>query len=135
MNKHNNCCRSCGGGVEVQKQNKGNVFMLLKGTERGSFFAGTNPSLIMMMALLAVSMCVLGDDTQALRDTLSSLCSLNKVGQFGSCCGSYDISSVTLASSAARNCFVFSLVSIDEGSITKLFDFNHNLELFIFQEF
>ena len=96
--------------------------MFLKGTVHGSFFAGTNSSLIMiiiMMTLVVVSMCVLGDDTQALQDTLSSLCSLNKEGQFGSCCESYDISSVTLASSPARNCFISSLSSTS-GTIIKL---------------
>ena len=120
MNKHRICCRRCGGGVGTQRQNKENGLILLKGAERDSFFAGTNPSLIMMMTLLVVSMCVLGDDTQAFRKTLSSLCSLNKEGQFGSCCVSYDISSVTLASSAARDCFISSL-SFTSGSITYLF--------------
>ena len=95
--------------------------MVLKGAERDSFLAGTSPSLITMITLLVVSMCVLGDDTQALQDTLSSLCSLNKNKQFGSCCESYDISSVTLASSPARDCFISSLSSVN-GSITSLFD-------------
>ena len=51
--------------------------------------------------LMMIVVC--GDDTQALRDTISSLCSLNKVGKFASCCGSYDNgASITLASSPAE---------------------------------
>ena len=134
MNKYCACCRSCARGVGVQKQKKGNGFMLLKGTERGSFFAGTNPSLIIMMPLLVVSMCVLGDDTQPLRDTLSSLCSLNKEGEFGSCCERYDISSVTLSYSTARDCFISSL-SYTSVSLTSLFVFICLSELFIFRHF
>ena len=122
MNKHNTYRRRCGNDVCVQKQNKGNVLLLLKGTELGSFLAGKRHSLIMVVLMLAVVVNVLGDDTQALRDTLSSLCSLNKEGKFASCCESYDISSVTLASSAARNCFLSSLSSTS-GSITFLFVF------------
>ena len=134
MNKRRNCCRRCGCGVGGQKENKGNGFVFLKGTERDSFFAGTNSSFMIMMTLLVVSTCVLGDDTQALRDTLSSLCSLNKEGQFGSCCESYDISSVTFDSSPARDCFISSLYS-KSGLILSLFVCLIVLELFTFQEF
>ena len=122
MNIHSTCCRSCGSGVEVQKQIKRNGFMLLKRVERASFLVGTSLSLIMMITLmLAVGVSVLGDDTQAFQDTLSSLCSLNKEGHFGSCCESYDISSVTFASSPARDCFISGLSYTDESLLTFLF--------------
>ena len=85
--------------------------------------------MIMIVVMLAVMMNVLGDDTQALRDTLSSLCSLNKKGKFGSCCGSYYISSVTLASSPARDCFIYDLDFDDEESITVLFVFQMSLRI------
>ena len=63
-----------------------------------------------------------GDDTQALRDTISSLCSLNSVGKFASCCVSYDNgASLTLASSAARTCFISGLGSTTEYVLTSLF--------------
>ena len=55
-----------------------------------------------MLMMIVVS----GDDTQALRDTISSLCSLNKVGQFASCCGSYDNgASITLVKNTVTSCF------------------------------
>ena len=63
-----------------------------------------------------------GDDTQALRDTISSLCSLNSVGQFASCCVSYDNgASLTLESSPARSCFVSGLGSTTGSVLTSLF--------------
>ena len=63
-----------------------------------------------------------GDDTQALRDTISSLCSLNSVDQFASCCVSYDNgASLTLASSTARECFITGLGSTTGSVLTSLF--------------
>ena len=70
--------------------------------------------------LMMIVVC--GDDTQALRDTISSLCSLNKVGQFASCCGSYDNgASITLEDSPARSCFISSLGSTTGSVLTSLF--------------
>ena len=63
-----------------------------------------------------------GDDTQALRDTISSLCSLNSVGEFASCCVSYDNgASLTLEYSAARRCFIYDLASTTGSVLTSLF--------------
>ena len=63
-----------------------------------------------------------GDDTQALRDTISSLCSLNSVGQFASCCVSYDNgASLTLEDSPARSCFIWDLGSTESSVLTSLF--------------
>ena len=63
-----------------------------------------------------------GDDTQALRDTISSLCSLNSVGQFASCCASYyNGASLTLASSTARECFIYGLNTTTGSVLTSLF--------------
>ena len=71
-----------------------------------------------MLMMIVVS----GDDTQALRDTISSLCSLNKVGQFASCCGSYDNgASITLENSPARYCFISYLGSTIGSVVTELF--------------
>ena len=79
--------------------------------------------LMMMTLMMMIVMNVIGDDTQALQDTLSSLCSLNKNGHFGSCCDNYDIGSVTLASSPARNCFISSLESVEGSILASLFEF------------
>ena len=63
-----------------------------------------------------------GDDTQALRNTISSLCSLNSVGEFASCCASYDNgASLTLEDSTVRSCFIASLGSTTESVLTSLF--------------
>ena len=63
-----------------------------------------------------------GDDTQALRDTISSLCSLNSVGQFHSCCVSYDNgASLTLEYSTARACFIENLTLTTGSVLTSLF--------------
>ena len=71
-----------------------------------------------MLMMIVVS----GDDTQALRDTISSLCSLNSVGEFASCCGSYNNgASITLEDSAVRNCFISSLTSTTGSIVTLLF--------------
>ena len=72
-----------------------------------------------MGVIVLMMIVVSGDDTQALRDTISSLCSLNKVGQFASCCGSYDNgASITLESSPARNCFFANLKSTTGSVVT-----------------
>ena len=71
-----------------------------------------------MLMMIVVS----GDDTQALRDTISSLCSLNKVGQFASCCGSYDNgASITLEDSSTWSCFISGLGSTTGSVLTSLF--------------
>ena len=122
MNKVDICCGSCQDiGAMRNKRETTNVASFV-GHKYLPFITNTKVPVIMIVLMLAVVVSVLGDDTQALRDTLSSLCSLNKKGKFGSCCGSYDISSVTLDSSPARDCFITSLVS-NEGSLIYLFVF------------
>ena len=122
-------CRICGGVGNNKRKTEHND------NERRCLCFTSNPKtslmLMIMMTLLTVVVNVLGDDTQALRDTLSSLCSLNKEGHFGSCCKSYGISSVTLASGPAGNCFIYSL-SYTSGSITFLFVFQMYLRIIHF---
>ena len=106
-------------------------------------------SILMIMGVIVLTMMVVsGDDTQALRDTISSLCSLNSVGLFASCCVSYDNgASLTLAYSPARECFIYSLAS-ETGPLSSLFviwfifvlfllfdDFHSFSSFFLFQEF
>ena len=80
-------------------------------------------STLMIMGVIVLMMIVVcGNDTQALRDTISSLCSLNKVGQFASCCGSYDNgASITLEDTPARSCFFSRLASATGSVLTELF--------------
>ena len=84
------------------------------------FFQSSHFALFLVIVLMMI--VVSGDDTQALRDTISSLCSLNSVGQFASCCVSYDNgASLTLASSTARSCFIYYLGSMTGSVLTSLF--------------
>ena len=79
--------------------------------------------ILMIVGVIALMMVIVvsADDTPALRDTVSSLCSLNKAGKFASCCLSYDINSLSLASSPARGCFIYDLSSSTGSVLTSLF--------------
>ena len=90
---------------------------------RRTFYISLMLSILMIMGVIALIMIVVcGDDTQALRDTISSLCSLNKVGRFASCCGSYDNGAfITLEDSTARTCFIHGLTSTTGSVVTSLF--------------
>ena len=84
------------------------------------FFQSTHFVLFLVIVLMMI--VVEGDDTQALRDTISSLCSLNSVGQFASCCVSYDNgASLTLEEGTVRECFISSLSSTTRSVLTYLF--------------
>ena len=89
----------------------------------GIFYISLMLSILMIMGVIVLIMIVVcGDDTQALRDTISSLYSLNKVGKFASCCGSYDNgASITLEYSSVRLCFIYSLASTTGSVLTYLF--------------
>ena len=123
--KHHFVFKRCGSCGDVENNKKKSEQFDDGNWECPPFIAGPKTTFTMMLllliTLLGVSVSVLGDDTQAFRDTLSSLCSLNKEGNFGACCRSYDISSVTLASSPARNCFIDGLGSTSGSVITSLF--------------
>ena len=123
MNKVDICCGSCQGTGAMKNKGKTTNVASFMGHKHLPFITSSKAPVIMLVLMLGVVVSVLGDDTQALQDMLSSLCSLNNEGKFGSCCESYDISSVTLDSSPARNCFISSLSSTS-GSITTLFVFH-----------
>ena len=114
------------------------------------FYIPLMKSISMIMGVIVLMMIVVcGDDTQALRDTISSLCSLNKVGQFASCCKSYDNgASITLEKSPIRSCFIYTFTSTEGSVLTSLFvicfifvlfllfdDCHCFSSFFIFQEF
>ena len=128
MNKVDICCGSCQGTGTMRNKRKTTNVASFVGHKYLPFITSTKTPVIMIVLMLAVVVSVLGDDTQALQDTLSSLCSLNQEGKFGSCCAKYDISSVTLDSSPARNCFIKSLYSTS-GSITELFVFQFHFRI------
>jgi len=77
---------------------------------------------LVFMALAMVAACVLGDDTEALQDTLSSLCSLNQFGKFGSCCKSHNISSLDFENRDTWECFFYNL-EYTTGNLLTVLDF------------
>ena len=90
---------------------------------------------VIVGVIVLVVIVVSGDDTPALRDTVSSLCSLNKVGQFASCCGSYNNGiSITLASSPGRNCFFAGLRSTTGSTVISLLVICFSFVLFLFDD-
>ena len=98
-----------------------------------TFYISLMMSILMIMGVIVLMMiAVEGNDTQALRDTISSLCSLNSVGQFHSCCVSYDNgASLNLEDSPARACFISSLASTTGSVLTSLFVICFILVLFL----
>ena len=92
-----------------------------------TFYIPLMMSILMITGVIVLMMMIVveGDDTQALQHTISSLCSLNSVGQFVSCCASYNNgASITLASSPARECFISGLTSTTGSILTYLFVFS-----------
>jgi len=78
-------------------------------------------AILLGLILFTSTTLVSGDDTQALQNTLSSLCQLNKEGKFASCCSSYSNgTSVTLEPSDARDCFISSLWSPSGSTLIAL---------------
>ena len=78
---------------------------------------------VVFVAVSTTFLRVSGDDTAALQNTLSSLCSVNSIGSFASCCKSRNISSVDIANYKTWDCFIYELGSTLDNSrvITKLF--------------
>jgi len=94
-----------------------NIFSLHNHSHSRSIIL-THPSVFLLSFLLFSISCVFATTdfpTLALRHTLSSLCEVNKEGEFGSCCRTYDISSVSLEESPARDCFISDLASTPDG--------------------
>ena len=90
---------------------------------------------VIMRVIVMMVIVVSGDDTQALRHTISSLCTSNTVGQFASCCKSYDNgASITLEDSTARSCFIYSLASTTGSVLTSLFVICFIFVLFLFDD-
>ena len=88
-----------------------------------TFYISLMMSILMIIEVVMLMMiAVEGDDTQALRDTVSSLCSLNTVGQFASCCVSYDNGAfITLDDTPARSCFITRLTSTTGSILVEVF--------------
>jgi len=76
-------------------------------------------TLIIIGVIMLMMIVAEGNDTQALQHTISSLCELNSVGQFASCCVSYNNNaSITPADSPTRSCFISSLSSTTSSILT-----------------
>ena len=89
-----------------------------------TFYIPLMMSILVIMGVIVLLMMIVveGDDTQALRNTISSLCSLNKVGQFASCCKDNDNGAfITLANRNTWICFITAFSSTTGSSLTYLF--------------
>ena len=79
--------------------------------------------LLVSLVFTSTFLCVCGDDTQALRNTLSSLCSINSGGEFGSCCKTHNPGSVNIKEKNTWECFARDIGSSDDLNVTSLFVF------------
>ena len=75
----------------------------------------------LFVVFIMTSFVVCGDDTNAIRDTLSSLCSLNSVGQFGSCCKEYPTGSISFSKRDSWSCYANEMRTNDGGDLIFLF--------------
>ena len=107
--------------VESNKTSRG------KDEEKGAF-VGTRVThgiscVYLFVVFIMTSFVVCGDDTNAIRDTLSSLCSLNSVGQFGSCCKEHPTGSISFSRRDSWSCYANDMKTNDEGDLSYLFVF------------
>ena len=86
-----------------------------------SFLLRRTSLLLVSLVLTSTFLCVCGDDTQALRNTLSSLCSINSGGEFGSCCKTHDAGSVNIKDKNTWDCFARDIESSDDLNVISLF--------------
>ena len=89
--------------------------------------------MIMGVIVLTAVVVVSGDDTQALRNTISSLCLSNHAWwSFCSCCGSYNNgASITLEDNSTWKCFISNLTSTADFALTSLFVICFIFDLFL----
>ena len=78
----------------------------------------------LFVVFIMTSFVVCGDDTNAIRDTLSSLCSLNNVGQFGSCCKEHPAGSILISKRDSWSCYANDMRTNDGGDLISLFVFS-----------
>ena len=75
----------------------------------------------LFVVFIMTSFVVCGDDTNAIRDTLSSLCSLNSVGQFGSCCQEHPTGSILFSRRDSWSCYANEMRTNNGGDLIFLF--------------
>ena len=79
------------------------------------------PLLLVSLVLASTLFFACGDDTNGLRNTLSSLCSINSAGEFGSCCSTHNTASVNLHEKSTWDCFLRDLGTDSDMNVTSLF--------------
>ena len=78
-------------------------------------------SFFIVVAVVGVILYCSGDDTQALQNTISSLCINNTRGRFASCCNAHSFKSIVLEERSTWNCFLRDLNFTKEKNLTFLF--------------
>ena len=96
-----------------------------KNINRGLLFSPTlltrTPLILVSLVLTSTCLCACGDDTNGLRNTLSSLCSINSEGEFGSCCSTHNTASVNLNEKSTWDCFLRDIGTDSDMNVTSLF--------------
>ena len=75
----------------------------------------------LFLLLFIASFVVSGDDTNAVRDTISCLCSLNSGTQFGKCCEQYPIESIAFSKRESWSCYANEMRTNEKDDLILLF--------------
>ena len=81
----------------------------------------TVPFCLVFAFFFSLSCVVCGDDTPAVRDTFSSLCSINRGSVFSSCCGEHPASSIDLRRRESWSCYANELKVNENGDLISMF--------------
>jgi len=76
--------------------------------------------ILIFFGLISLTAVVMGDDTEALRHTISSLCSFGGWGDFSACCRSYSANSIVLNDRNTWSCFIKNLTVTEDFALTHL---------------
>ena len=79
--------------------------------------------ILLALILFSTLLCACGNDTQALRNTLSSLCKINTENEFGSCCKTHNTTFVDIKDKKTWDCFLRDIGSDANLNVTSLFVF------------
>ncbi len=79
----------------------------------------------LVFAFFSLSCVVCGDDTHAVRDTFSSLCSINRGSVFSSCCREHPASSIDLRRRESWSCYANELKMNENGDLISMFVLFH----------
>ena len=92
----------------------------------------TVPFCLAFVFFFSLSCVVCGDDTHAVRDTFSSLCSINTGNAFSSCCREHPASSIDLTRLESWSCYANDMKTNENGDLISMFVFSFFISFFFF---